>query len=294
MTYKCSTGAFCALAEPYCNYDNARIVVLPIPYDDTSTWQKGADEGPEALIDASGYLELYDIETDSMVYKQGIATLEPVVCPEEPELMVNAVYKTVKGLLNDKKFVVGLGGEHTISIGIVKAMAERYKDMTVLQFDAHSDLRESYKGSRYNHACVMARMHEYAKIVQVGIRSMDISELGIMDKSRVFFAHDFYRTENVIENIVNLLTDNVYITVDVDVFDPSFFPSTGTPEPGGLGWYDVLNVIHAVAGAKNIVSMDVNELMPGSTNRSPDFAAAKLIYRTLSMIFSGKKNDEKK
>ncbi|PIS27862.1 MAG: agmatinase [Candidatus Marinimicrobia bacterium CG08_land_8_20_14_0_20_45_22] len=294
MTYKCSTGAFCALSEPYCNYDNAKIVILPIPYDDTSTWQKGADEGPEALIDASGYLELYDIETNSMVYKQGIATLEPVVCPKEPKLMVNAVYKTVKGLLKDKKFVVGLGGEHTISIGIVKAMAERYKDLTVLQFDAHSDLRESYHGSRYNHACVMARAHEYAKIVQVGIRSMDISELGIMDKSRVFFAHDFYRTENIIEKIVNLLTDNVYITVDLDVFDPSSFPSTGTPEPGGLGWYDVLKVIQAVAGAKNIVSMDVNELMPSPANRAPDFAAAKLIYRTLSMIFSGEKKNEKK
>lgn len=294
MTYKCSTGAFCALSEPYFNYDTAKVTILPIPYDVTSTWLKGADKGPEALLDSSAHLELYDIETDTSVYKEGIATLEPVSCPEDPEAMVNTVYKSVMDLLDDGKFVVGIGGEHSISIGIVKAMAERFKNLTVLQFDAHSDLRDSYQGIHYSHACVMARIKEYCPIVQVGIRSMDDSELAYMDKSRVFFAHNFYKTDNVAEKVLNLLTENVYITIDLDVFDSTFFPSTGTPEPGGLGWYDVLGIIETVAKNRKIVSMDVNELLPNPLNKAPDFAAAKLIYRTLSMIFSEEKKHGKK
>jgi agmatinase len=226
------------LSEEYSDPENAGIVIIPVAYDGTSTWVKGADKGPEAIIDASGNMELYDIETDSEVYKRGIFT-ERLIGGEISTIeMVEAVVDNVKYYLDKGTFAIVIGGEHSVSIGSVKAHAEKYDDLTVLQLDAHTDLRDEYNGSKYNHACVMARAKEVCPIVQIGIRSMDISEKGSIDPSRIFFAKDIHNNTDWIKKVMSRLSDNVYITIDLDVFDPSIMPSTGTPEPGGLFWYD--------------------------------------------------------
>ncbi len=281
-----SPGAFGALEPDFSRYPQSKIAVLPVPYDGTTTWQKGADNGPAALLAASANMELYDIETDSEVYRQGITTLAPIVCPESPEDLAAVVAEKSGQLLKDGKFVVGIGGEHSISIGLAQAHVRHFANLSVLQLDAHSDLREEYEHSKYNHACVMARIREFCPIMQVGIRSMDVGELPRLDKERVVFAHDFRNSPEIFEKICANLTDNVYLTIDLDVFDPAVFPSTGTPEPGGLNWYDVINVIAQVIQKKRIVGMDVNELLPNPADKAPDFLAAKLIYRTLSMLYA--------
>ena len=212
-------GAFGNLELPYCSYNSARIAVLPIPYDGTSTWIKGADKGPAALLEASGNMELYDIETDSEVYLRGITTLKPLNCPANPQKMTEQVFQAAKKILNDGKFLVGLGGEHSVSNGLVKAAVEHFDNVSVLQLDAHSDLRDEYENSPYNHACVMARIKELCSIVQTGIRSMDVSEKKNLDLNRILFAHEWFNHPAPIEWINSRLTDNVYITVDLDVFE---------------------------------------------------------------------------
>jgi agmatinase len=275
-----------ALSEPFCQFEEASVVVLPVPYDGTSTWMKGSSRGPEAILEASAYMELYDIETDSEIFRRGIVTMEPILCPGDPAEMVNIVYETAKALSNKSKFIVGIGGEHSVSIGLVRAAAEAYNNLSVLQFDAHADTRDSYEGSRYNHACVMSRIGEICPYVQVGIRSMDSSESISLDHDRTFFAHELVEDANVFSKIHRKLTENVYITIDLDVLDPSIMPSTGTPEPGGLDWYELMKLLEAVIQHKNVIAMDVTELLPNSANKAPDFLAAKLIYRVLSMVFS--------
>jgi len=286
MKISVNSGSFGEIPEEYRRYQTAAIAVLPIPYDGTSTWLKGADRGPQALLDASVNLELYDIETDSEVFKHGISTLDPVPCPDEPEKMVHAVYERAISIIDDGKFIVGLGGEHSISVGLVRAMAKNFPNLSVLQFDAHADTRNEYNGSRYNHACVMSRIGEICPYVQVGIRSMDISELKTLSPDRTFFAHEIMKGRNVTREMLKILTDDVYITIDLDVLDPSIMPSTGTPEPGGLNWYELMNILESVTRTKNVVGMDVAELLPNPANKAPDFVAAKLVYRILSMLFS--------
>ncbi len=275
------------LPEEYSNPNNANIVIIPVTYDGTSTWCKGADKGPTAIIEASANMELYDIETDSEVYKKGIFTEEPIAGEISTTEMVETVTETVKYHLERNKFAVVIGGEHSVSIGSIKAHTEQYANLTVLQLDAHADLREEYNGSKYNHACVMARAKELCPIVQVGIRSMDYSEKESIDSSKTFFAKDIYNNTDRIRKVISGLSGNVYITIDLDVFDPSIMPSTGTPEPGGLLWYDVLALLKAVSEKKNIVGFDVVELCPDGRNKAPDFLAAKLIYKLLSYKFGG-------
>ncbi len=262
-----------------------RVVILPVPYDGTSTWMKGADKGPEAMIAASGNMELYDIETDSEVYKLGIVTDKPVLEKASPDAMVAAVKKRVAGHLEKEKFVVLVGGEHSVSVGAIQAHAEKFRGMSVLQFDAHSDCRSDYHGSKYNHACVMARVKEMGcPMVQVGIRSMDVSEKPYLGK--IFWAHDIIgKGDGWMDDVVRCLTEKVYVTIDVDGFDPSIMPSTGTPEPGGLLWWDVCRVLRKVAEKKTIVGADVTELCPSDSNKAPDFLVAKLIYKILSYRF---------
>lgn len=273
--------------EQYTGYEQSAIIVLPVPYDNTSTWLKGADRGPEALLRASSYLELYDIETATEVFRRGICTLDPVDCPQDPEEMVEVVRKNALAHFQAGKFVVGLGGEHSVSIGLARAAAGCFSDLSVLQFDAHSDLRDSYQGSRYNHACVMARVNELSSSVQVGIRSMDREEVDRMDRDRVVFAHDLHKYGmNAASEALEMLSDTVYMTIDLDVLDPSIMPSTGTPEPGGLDWYTLTGLIRRVVREKKVIGMDVVELLPREHDPAPDFLAAKLIYRTLSMIYA--------
>ena len=275
------------LPEEYSEAEKAEIVIVPVAYDGTSTWVKGADKGPSAMIEASVNMELYDIETDSEVYKKGIFTEETTGGDISTNEMIDAVHGIARYYLENNKFVVVIGGEHSVSIGSIKAHAKQFQNLTVLQLDAHADLREEYNGSKYNHACVMARTKELCPIVQVGIRSMDSSEKESMDKAGVFFAKDIYNKKDWIKKVVSKLSENVYITIDLDVFDPSIMPSTGTPEPGGLLWYDVLELLKTVSEKKNLVGFDVVELCPNSRTTAPDFMAAKLIYKLLSYKFRG-------
>lgn len=285
MSYRTN---FSDLPKEYSNLETSKVVILPVPYDGTSTWGKGADKGPEAIIEASANMELYDIETNSEVYKQNIFTAKPVIEKGEPEKMVKKVKSTVSEFLSHEKFIVTLGGEHSVTNGVVQVYAEKFKDLSVLQLDAHSDLRPEYLGSKYSHASVMSRIRELCPIVQVGIRSMDIVEKPFINKSRVFFAEDIYMNDWH-NQAIDKLTDKVYITIDLDVFDPSILPSTGTPEPGGLGWYQVLGFLKKVIAKKNVVGFDIVELCPNKNERSSDFLAAKLIYKLLSYKFYAKK-----
>jgi agmatinase len=273
-------------AEVVYDYAGSGIIIVPVPYDETSTWMKGSDKGPEAILAASVNLEFYDIETETEVHKKGIHTIIPVTEKRSPESLVNAVRDKVLQLLMEKKFPVIIGGNHTVSIGSVKAFSEHFKDLSVLQLDAHADLRPVYEGSPLNHACVMARAREYAPVVQVGIRSMSIDEIPFAEKERMFYAHELYHNKELYRKAIDKLTENVYITIDLDVFDTSIMPSTGTPEPGGPDYFEVMHFLREVAENRNIVGFDVVELCPSPVNKAPDFVAAKVIYQLLSYIFS--------
>ncbi len=276
---------FGQLPGEYSNLETARIVILPVAYDGTSTWRKGADKGPEAIIEASVNMELYDIETDSEVCKKGIFTDSIIEADVSAGEMVEAINQEVRNYIEQGKFIVVVGGEHSVSIGAIKAHSQAYEGLSVLQLDAHSDSRNEYNGSKYNHACVMARVREMCPIVQVGIRSMDIAEKPFLERDNIFFAKDIYNNSDWFSKPVSKLSDKVYITIDVDVFDPSIMASTGTPEPGGLLWYEVLGFLKLVFEQRDVVGFDVVELCPDERNKAPDFMAAKLIYKLLSYKF---------
>jgi len=278
---------FLGLPPEYSNPERAEVAILPVPYDGTSTWKKGADRGPEALLEASQQVELYDIETRSEVWRRGIATLDPVVCAGPPEELVELVDKRVGGILDRSQLPVVLGGEHSVTIGAVQAAADRFDDLTVLQLDAHADTRESYEGSAFNHACVMARARERSSILQVGIRSLDATELAALNPDRVFFAHTLSEENREwMDEVVEQLTERVYLTIDLDAFDPSLLPATGTPEPGGLSWSMVNELVRRVACKRQVVGFDVVELLPAAGQHASEFLAAKLVYRVLSMVLS--------
>jgi agmatinase len=261
-------------------------VVFPVAYDGTSTWCKGSDKGPDAIIEASANMELYDIETGSEVYRKGIFTEEILEGMVYPEDVVESVYSEVDYHIKEGRFVVVIGGEHSVSIGGMRSHAEVYEGMGILQMDAHADLRPKYEGSKFNHACVMARAREHSdRIVQVGIRSMDESEVGLIKKEDVFFASEIHNRDDWYNKAIKRLPEKVYITIDMDVFDPSIMPSVGTPEPGGLGWYGSLAFLKKVISERQVVGFDVVELCPNSRNKGPDFLAAKLIYKLLSYRF---------
>ncbi len=261
-------------------------VIVPVPYDGTSTWHKGADAGPQALLEASAAVELYDIETAREPWRDGIRTLAALEIPLDPEGMSSVVRETVAAILEGGELPVVLGGEHSVTIGAVNAVADRFADLTVLQIDAHADTREDYEGSTHNHACVMARAREHCPIVQVGIRAVDAAEMPDLDAGRVFWAHDIVPAadDSWMDEVVGLLTPNVYVTIDLDAFDPSLIPATGTPEPGGLEWYPVNRLLGRVARASRVVGFDVVELLPAAGHHASAFAAAKLVYRFLAEI----------
>lgn len=281
---------YAGIPKEYASPEKAKVVLLPVPYDATSTWGKGADKGPEAFLEASENMEWYDIETDTEAYRQGIYLANPIDALDSPEQMVDAVHKTVKEYIKRNKLVTMIGGEHSISIGAIRAFNECFEELTVLHLDAHADLRKEYNGSPYNHACAMREANETTNLVQVGIRSMDHSETLVMDRDKVFFAHEMVTDDFWMDTALDLMTDNVYISFDLDAFDPSILPSTGTPEPGGLFWYETLDFLKRVFEEKNVVGFDIVELCPNVQERSSDFLAAKLYYKMLSYKFL-KKND---
>ncbi|MEM5872169.1 MAG: agmatinase, partial [Candidatus Aenigmatarchaeota archaeon] len=269
----------------YSEYSKCKIVVIPVPFEKTTTWLKGTKNGPKAIIEASANLEYYECETQAEIYEKGIYTAQPINAKTSEE-MIRKVYEKVKKFLSDNKFVVTLGGEHSVSIGAIKAHNERFENMSVLHLDAHSDRRDCYLESKYNHACAIARVKEFVKnVVSVGIRSIDYSEIKKLKEDKIFYAYKIYSSNEWIKEAVNSLTKNVYITIDLDVFDPSIMPSVGTPEPGGLGWYQVLELLKFVAKIKNIVGFDVVELCPNEKNKAPDVLAAKLIQILLCYKF---------
>lgn len=279
-------STYAGIPEEYANPATAKIVIIPVPYDGTSTWQKGADKGPKAFIEASENMELYDIETDSEVYKQGVFLAEEIIENSSPEAVVHKVHQETKKYINRNKFVTVFGGEHSISIGTIRAFNECFDNLTVLHIDAHADLRKEYQGSSYNHACAVYEANTTTNLVQVGIRSMDISEKRTMNEDKVFFAHDMVVNEYWIEDVIDQLTTNVFITFDLDALDPSILPSTGTPEPGGLLYYETLSFLKTVFRKKNVVGFDMVELCPNKHDTSSDFLAAKLFYKMLSYKFS--------
>ena len=289
------TPNFLDIEAEFSNPETASIAVLPVPYDATSSWVKGADRGPDSLLRASAHVEGFDIETRTEVHRRGIATLAPIECDQHtsPEVVADRVRETAGGLFDRGVFPVLLGGEHSVSIGAIQAAADRFEDLCVLQIDAHGDTREEYLGSAYNHACVMARARERCAIMQVGIRSAERDEVERMDPSRVYFAHDIHTRERDgdfgwIDEAVGRLEKNVYVTFDLDAFDPSLLPATGTPEPGGLSWRQANDLLSRVARERNVVGFDVVELCPRQGFHASEFVAAKLVHRFVSAVFAAR------
>ena len=287
-----TTNTYAGIPEEFAKLEQAKIVLIPVPYDGTSTWQKGADKGPKAFLDASANMELYDIETDTEVYQQGVYLADAVTENSSPEAMVDTVHKVTKQYIKKNKFVTIFGGEHSISIGTIRAFNEMFPSLTVLHIDAHADLRKSYEGTSCNHACAVYEASQTTNLIQVGIRSMDIMETTVMDTDKTYFAHEMAVDDTWMDSAIDQMTDNVFITFDLDALDPSILPSTGTPEPGGLFWYETLDFLKQVFAEKNVVGFDIVELCPNSKEKSSDFLAAKLYYKMLSYKFMNEAIDD--
>lgn len=281
-------NVFGGIDSEHTELEYAAILLQSIPYDGTSTWGKGADQGFDVFIEASENMELYDIETDSEVYKKGIHILPPILEQQSPEAVYEAVYEKTKELLKKDKFLSFFGGEHSISIGIIDAFKEKYDNLTVLQLDAHADLRASYNGSEFNHACAMHRASKSTQLIQIGIRSMDSSEKEFLNNDRCFFAEDMYNRTDWMDESISKMTQDVYLSIDLDAFDPSIMPATGTPEPGGLDWNTVIQYLKRVFEQKNIVGFDIVEFAPIEGLSAPGFLVSKLFYKLLSYKFHGK------
>lgn len=265
--------------------DTAAVYLQSIPYDGTSTWGKGADMGFEAFLEAAENMELYDIETDSEVFRKGIHILPEIIEHENPEAVFRAVYHSTRKLLEHNKFLTFFGGEHAISIGIIKAHYEAVPGLSILQLDAHADLRPEYMGTPYNHACALYDASRNANLVQVGIRSMDQLETEYLDKDRCFFAHEMAGRDDWMEKSISLLGDKVYLTLDLDVFDSSVMAATGTPEPGGMDWYTMTRYLKKVFTSRDVIGFDIVELAPLPGISAPQYLVAKLYYKMLSYKF---------
>ena len=276
-----NTLQFADIPAKYREYNHSKIVILPIPYSTA-----GSDLAPQTILDASTSLFLYDHETDSEVYLHGICTLPPLQCPASTTDMVAAVQKQAALLFRDEKTVVGLSGSRMITLGLVQGALDRYRNLSVLQLDAHANLMASGKEA-FTPISVMTEVNKLCPSVQIGIRGMEKSERAHTDPDRLVFARDLFRHGiNAANDALDILTDRVYITIDLNVLDPSSMPSVDKPEPGGIDWYMLTRLIGQVALEKKIVGMDIVGLLPRHGNTAPDYLAAKLIYRILSMIFS--------
>ncbi|MBK9255749.1 MAG: agmatinase [Saprospiraceae bacterium] len=280
-----TNNTYAGIPDELAEFERAKVLLQSIPYDGTSSWGKGADKGFDAFSYASENMELYDIETDTEVYVVGVHTLPPVTEAGSPEKVFESVYQETKKNLETGKFLTIFGGEHSISIGVIKAYYEKYPNLTVLQIDAHADLRPAYMGTPYNHACAVYDASKHTNLIQVGIRSMDVAEKEHLDFKKTYFAHQIMDNDYWMEEAIKKMTDNVYITFDLDAFDSSIMPSTGTPEPGGLKWYQTLEFLRKVFNRKNVVGFDIVELLPNEHNPAPDFVAAKLYYKMLTYKF---------
>ena len=286
---------FGGLEKAFCRYDKSKVVILPVPYDATRKWLVGdkwkkanVNNGPTAIITASQNMELYDIELDKTIAECGIHTLNPIKVSKDPETMIQIIKKETLRHIQNNKFLVMLGGEHSVSYGYYLGLSEKYPNVSVLQIDAHADLRDSFDGTKYSHASIMARIREIAKnVVQLGIRSISDEEAELIKNKKydIFYAKDIYDNTNWFEKAIGKIDKNVYITIDVDGFDPSVIPHTGTPEPGGLDWYTVIKFLKKVFAQKNVVGFDVVELVPNTYSRASDYTIAKLVYKLIGYKF---------
>jgi agmatinase len=283
----CEDYTFCGLENK--NYKKAKVVFLPIPFEATVYWKGGTKEGPKKIIEASRHLELYDEEIKKEIVEFGFFTFpEFEIKKESPRKAIFQIEKIVEKTIRDKKFPVILGGEHLITLGSVLAFKKFYqkRNFSILVFDAHCDMRENFEGTKFHHATVMRRLAKdlKLKITQVGVRSLSKEEAEFIKKAKnvdVFFGKNFNA-----ENLIKTLRENVYLSLDVDVFDPSQVPSVGTPEPGGLNWEEILEILKNVIKKRKIVGMDVVELSPIPFLEFPNFLVAKLIYKILGYILT--------
>ena len=276
---------FAALPAEYASWERAQVALLPVPYDGTASYRPGARRGPSAILEASPQLELYDEELQAEPYRVGIATLPPLDAVIDPEAMTKRVEQAVSLVLQSEKFPIVLGGDHSITVGAVRALAERYGPLSVLQLDAHSDLREEYQGSRFSHACVARRILELGcSLVQLGIRSLTREDAELIRQQEALttvYAHELHRDFKGALGALERLRGPVYISVDLDVLDPGVMPAVGTPEPGGLGWYQLLAVLREAFVRYEVVGCDVVELCPIEGMVAPDFTAARLVYKLI-------------
>jgi agmatinase len=282
---------FLGITEPeYCDYASSRFVIQPVPYEHTSSYLAGSAKGPAAMIEASHFVEFYDEELDMETYKSaGIATLEPIDFKDHvDEKAVDLIEKKTAALINDGKFVVSLGAEHTVTLGFVKAHAAKYPRLSVLQIDAHSDLRQSYNDNAYSHASVMARVHDLnIPLTQIGIRAQCKEEAMLIKSSaniHTFYAHQIRSDAGWMDKALRTLNNDVYLTIDADGFDPSVMPAVGTAEPGGLYWEETLAFLKMVIENRNVIGFDVVEIAPVEGNTLTEYTCAKLIYRLLGYI----------
>ena len=281
---------FGGIAEAeFSSFENSRILVWPIAYEGTVSYGGGTGRGAAAIIDASRNMELYDEETDAEVYKLGIHTLDESTSIDPPEHMMNSLYDRAKQLAASDKFIAMIGGEHSVSAPVIRAHAEKYPNLSVLQIDAHADLRDTYDGTPYSHASIMARIVKDMRIpaVQVGIRSISVDEARVIDglPTRIFWAKDIVGRNDWWDDAVNGLTENVYLTIDIDGLDPSLVSATGTPEPGGLGWYETIGLLRTLARKRRVVGLDLTEYSDVKGQNAAAFLCAKLIYKTLGFVF---------
>ncbi|HYH85762.1 MAG TPA: agmatinase [Pyrinomonadaceae bacterium] len=271
------------------SFERARVVVWPVSYEGTVSYGTGTGAGAEAIVDASRNMELYDEETDAEVYRLGIHTTQTSPSVEPPEAMMKTLLARARELVAADKFVCMIGGEHSVSAPVIQAHAEAYENLSVLQIDAHADLRDTYDGTPHSHASIMARVVKDLKLpaVQVGIRSISSEEARAIDSlpTRIFWAKDIAGRSDWWEDAVSGLTENVYLTIDIDGLDPSLVAQTGTPEPGGLGWYETLGLIRTLAAQRRVVGMDLTEYSYVEGFSASAFLCAKLIYKSLSYIF---------
>jgi len=281
---------FLAIKNKYSNYENSLIAILPAPYEATTSYGKGTAKGPDAILNASHYVEFFDEELNrELCFEKGITSIKKIDFKgKKGETALDLIYKIVDALIKDKKFVVTLGGEHSISTAPIKAHFDNFKNLSVLHFDAHSDLRNSYEGSKYSHASFAARIAEFTSdITQVGIRAQCKEEYEFIKQKgiRTFYAYQIRNGvygNNWQKEVVKTMKKNVYITFDVDYFDPSIMPKTGTPEPNGFFWNETIQLFKLLSESHNVVGFDVVELAPDKSNPFPDFLTAKLVYKMLN------------
>jgi len=283
-----TVGEFGGTKPTTTDFDSSRVVILPVPLDRTTSYVPGTRNGPHEILVASSHMELWDEETQTDVHSIGIYTLPEMEFPfATMDEVVKAIRRVAGELVNRGKFPLILGGEHSITPPVVAAVAAKHPGLSVLQIDAHADLRESFMGTPHNHACAMRRTLEYARTTQVGIRSLSPEEAAAVPTlpTAIFYDYNMRRNADWIDRVVDSLSETVYITIDVDGFDPAIMPATGTPEPGGLSWYEALALLRRVIERRTVVGCDIVELAPIGGNIAPNFLCAKLIYKILSYRF---------